>query len=241
MKKITLLTVIIILFLWTVLVLVYRSYHLYPSAPEQQITEEVASATILANFSCPDGKNIAAAFHNGTSSSVDLSLSDGRTLSLSQTISGSGARYANSDESVIFWNKGNSAFVEESGQMTYGDCSTPGKPAQTSNTGLANPASTNCAEKGGQIIIQTKKDGGQYGLCFFDDNRACEEWAMFRGDCPVGGVKTTGYDTAAQKFCAWSGGKTLTVENANCTFPDGSACLAEDFYSGTCQRGTKAQ
>lgn len=107
--------------------------------------------------------------------------------------------------------------------------------ASNNKTGLANPASINCQDKGGKVVIEKKDDGSEYGLCYFDDNRACEEWAMLRGDCPVGGRKTTGYDTIAQKFCAWSGGQTLAVENAVCTFKDGSTCLADDFYKGTCE------
>lgn len=104
-------------------------------------------------------------------------------------------------------------------------------------TTLANPASVNCKDKGGNLVIQKGPGGGEYGLCFFDDNRACEEWAMMRGDCPVGGVKTTGFDTDAQKYCAWSGGSTLAVPNAICTFSDGSQCSADAFYNGTCQKG----
>lgn len=111
--------------------------------------------------------------------------------------------------------------------------------AQCPSAGMANPASTNCVEKGGKVVIQKRPDGGEYGLCYFDDNRACEEWAMMRGDCAVGGVKTTGYDTDAQKFCAWSGGSTLAVADAVCTFKDGSKCSAEAFYNGTCQKGEK--
>jgi len=111
------------------------------------------------------------------------------------------------------------------------------KNEATQTTTIANPASTNCVENGGTVVIKEKEDGSQYGLCYFDDNRACEEWAMLRGDCPVGGRKTTGYDTIAQSFCAWSGGQTFAVENAVCTFNDGSTCLADDFYSGTCQKG----
>ena len=111
-------------------------------------------------------------------------------------------------------------------------------PTQTS---LANPASVNCAQKGGQVQIQTRPDGGQYGICYFEDNYACEEWALFHGDCPVGGRKTTGFDTIDQKFCAWSGGQTFAVENAICTFKDGSTCPDDAFYDGTCQKGTKTK
>lgn len=99
---------------------------------------------------------------------------------------------------------------------------------------LANPASENCIKKGGNLLIQTNGTGGQYGLCMFADDMACEEWALFRGECPMGGVKTTGYDTIEQKYCAWVGGKTLAVENATCTLPNGTVCSDKDLYNGTC-------
>lgn len=44
---------------------------------------------------------------------ANISLSDGRDLSLKQTISADGVRYANDDESFVFWNKGNGALVLE--------------------------------------------------------------------------------------------------------------------------------
>jgi len=34
----------------------------------------------------------------------------------------------------------------------------------------------------------------------------CEEWAMARGECPVGGVKVSGYNTSAARYCAITGG-----------------------------------
>jgi membrane-bound inhibitor of C-type lysozyme len=55
---------------------------------------------------------------------VSLTLSDGRKLTLPQAMSGSGARYANAGESVVFWNKGNTSFIEEKGKTTYDGCST---------------------------------------------------------------------------------------------------------------------
>ncbi|MDD4412521.1 MAG: DUF333 domain-containing protein [Patescibacteria group bacterium] len=185
---------------------------------------------IEAKFICKDNKIIQARFDN-KEDIVDLVLSDGRNLKLPRAISASGARYANQEETLVFWNKGDTTFLEESGTSTFANCFT-----QSDNqAGLANPASTNCQDKGGKVVIEKKDDGSEYGLCYFDDNRACEEWAMLRGDCPIGGRKTTGYDTIAQKFCAWSGGKTLATENAVCTFGDGSTCLADDFYKGTCE------
>ncbi len=104
----------------------------------------------------------------------------------------------------------------------------------TTTSTIANPASTNCKEKGGTLQIKTRGDGGEYGLCYFEDNYACEEWALFRGECPVGGRRTTGYDTEAQRYCAWLGGQTYAQDNAVCTFKDGSTCSDEALYNGTC-------
>ena len=61
-----------------------------------------------ATFKCQGGKSIEATFY---ASSVSLTLSDGRSLTVPQAMSGSGARYANKDETFVFWNKGDTAFV----------------------------------------------------------------------------------------------------------------------------------
>ncbi len=108
---------------------------------------------------------------------------------------------------------------------------------ETPVVGMANPASTNCIDKGGNLVIQKNPNGGEYGLCYFEDNRACEEWALFRGDCPYGGMRTTGYDTVEQNFCAWSGGQTTTNEGDNCRFADGSTCALDKLYVGECKKG----
>jgi putative hemolysin/glutaredoxin len=107
--------------------------------------------------------------------------------------------------------------------------------------GLPNPASVNCEEQGGTLQIETQPDGGQFGLCYFEDNRQCEEWALFRGDCPVGGIDVSGYETEAGRFCAISGGMyaangtdAANNEAGSCTLPDGTVCEAQAFYEGRC-------
>jgi len=76
---------------------------------------------VQATFTCNENNSIDAAFYTDK---VDLTLSDGRSLELPQVISGSGARYANADESFVFWNKGDTAFVTEGPDeaMTYAEC-----------------------------------------------------------------------------------------------------------------------
>ncbi|MEI8130184.1 MAG: MliC family protein [bacterium] len=75
-------------------------------------------------FMCPDQKSITATFHLPDDASVDVALSDGRTMNLPHAVSASGARYVNADESFVFWNKGTSAFIEENGKTTYDGCVT---------------------------------------------------------------------------------------------------------------------
>ena len=108
--------------------------------------------------------------------------------------------------------------------------------------GLPNPASQNCLDQGGTLTILERGDGGQYGVCFFEDNRQCEEWALLNGDCPVGGIKVTGYITEAAVYCAITGGSYLIsgtdaegVEQGTCVLPDGiTTCDVWEYYNGIC-------
>jgi len=85
---------------------------------------DTAGEVVHALYRCAGGKTVDAVFSNGSRSSVSLRLSDGRSLSLPQRRSGSGARYANADQSFVFWSKGDSAIIEEDGQARYTGCST---------------------------------------------------------------------------------------------------------------------
>ena len=111
----------------------------------------------------------------------------------------------------------------------------------TTSPGMANPASVNCTKQGGTLEIETRGDDSQYGVCYFEDNRQCEEWALLRGDCPVGGLKITGYITPAAQYCAITGGTYTITGNSNtdneqgtCTLKDGSVCDVWDYYNGKC-------
>ena len=50
-------------------------------------------------------------------------------------------------------------------------------------TGLANPASVYCGQVGGTTVIKKDATGAEYGMCTFPNGSACEEWALFRGEC----------------------------------------------------------
>ena len=87
------------------------------------------------NYLCENNKTISADFYKSESKPVQpgemphpsgkvkLSLSDGRKFELAQTISADGGRYANEDESFIFWSKGNGAIVLENNiEKDYKGC-----------------------------------------------------------------------------------------------------------------------
>ncbi len=107
---------------------------------------------------------------------------------------------------------------------------------------MANPASQNCEKQGGSLTIEQRPDGGQYGVCYFADNMQCEEWALMRGECPVGGVKVTGYTTPAATYlrhhrrrllaCRATAARRTSV--ATCALPDGRRCEVWSYYLGGC-------
>jgi putative hemolysin len=117
------------------------------------------------------------------------------------------------------------------------------QPTQPSNNSpqIANPAAQNCIKLGGTDVTHTRGDGSQYGVCVFQDNQQCEEWALYRGECPVGGVKITGYVTEAGRFCAISGGlytvtgnSSQADEQGSCKLPNSATCDATAFFEGKC-------
>ncbi len=89
-----------------------------------------------AKYNCENSKYINATYYNGPeikvnpgempkpNGSVKVSLDGGEIQTLNQTISGSGVRYSNSDESFVFWNKGDTALIMRNNEMdlTYTNC-----------------------------------------------------------------------------------------------------------------------
>ena len=122
-----------------------------------------------------------------------------------------------------------------------GECAAP-TGSQATPAGIANPASENCVAQGGTSEVQTRADDAQYSICLFEDNMQCEEWALLRGECPVGGVKVTGYATPAAVYCAITGGEYAVTGNSGaddeqgtCTFKNGVVCDVWEWYYNKCQ------
>jgi putative hemolysin len=117
----------------------------------------------------------------------------------------------------------------------------PQPPTPTPFEPVPDPAAQFCIDNGGTLTTKTRGDGGEYGICVFEENRQCEEWAMYNGACPVGGVKVTGYATDAAVYCAITGGEYVATgnqgagdEQGTCTFANGQVCGVWDLYNGIC-------
>ena len=95
----------------------------------------VLAPAALVAYRCDGGKTLSAEYFNGPlhtapdgrpvpGGRVDLVLGDGRRLSLPQTLSGSGIRYADAAETIVLWSKGDGAFLEEGPRqaVTYANC-----------------------------------------------------------------------------------------------------------------------
>jgi membrane-bound inhibitor of C-type lysozyme len=95
------------------------------------------SLTATAVYRCDGGKSIAAAYYEGPAAaqpapgeaptptgSVDVSINGAATTTLAQTVSADGARYASADESLVFWNKGDTALImrDNSMDLDYTNC-----------------------------------------------------------------------------------------------------------------------
>jgi uncharacterized protein len=112
-----------------------------------------------------------------------------------------------------------------------------GAPA---NANMPNPASVHCKEQGGKLDMREGEDGGQIGICVFEDGSECEEWAFFRGECQIG------LPNPASVSCEEQGG-TLDVRAVDdggqlgiCVFEDGSECEEWALFRGECQSGEVA-
>jgi membrane-bound inhibitor of C-type lysozyme len=143
MKKSTTWTLVII-----VIVLIIVAWYAF-SETNSPMTGQQGSATTSStvaqatsvNYFCASG-TITAAY---ASTSVNLVLSDGRTLVLPQTMSGSGIRYevgSGTPQDMVFSSEGSDAMLMENNKTTYNDCvagtETPSTSGMSTYTDASN-------------------------------------------------------------------------------------------------------
>lgn len=123
MKKNTLIVLAIVIGLIIVAIIVSKKDDI---SQEVQNSDPGLSSEVTAVFACANNISIATTFtntDNPENNTIDLNINNGeRKMTLNQVVSASGARYANEDESFVFWNKGNTAFIEENGEIIIDNC-----------------------------------------------------------------------------------------------------------------------
>lgn len=110
MKKLALTVIVILITIFSLIF--FLSTH-----NQKNLKEEKAFAT--KSYACEAGDEFVVQYFEGPKAPpqwpgerpnptghVIISIPGGQILTLQQTISGSGVRYANADESAVFWNKG---------------------------------------------------------------------------------------------------------------------------------------
>lgn len=116
-------------------IIIMAQTHTIPAKP-LPIGKQPASRLIAkAVFLCDGEKSVITAFYSGETipsaspdlppvpgGSADLILSDGRSMNLPHVVSADGGRYANADESFVFWNRGDTAFITENNAQTFANC-----------------------------------------------------------------------------------------------------------------------
>lgn len=93
---------------------------------DMNVPQEVKNDVIF--YDQATGEEVPASF--GASSVTFTSKTLG-TMTLPQAMSASGARYANADESIVFWNKGDSVFITQNGTIIFNGTTMPAHPDVT--------------------------------------------------------------------------------------------------------------
>jgi membrane-bound inhibitor of C-type lysozyme len=183
------------------------------------------------SYSCNEGKTIEASIYEGpTMQESDpgvpptptgkaiVKLSDGRELSLNQTISASGVRYANEDESFVFWNKGNGALILENNvEKSYIGC-----------------IQASAAEEGSNLLYVYSNGSLGFsirlpGSASKSDYKIDESYAYdLRPGSKISGVKFT-IPQSLSNGTNLSSDTYISVEE----LPDSTTCEASLFLDGT--------
>ncbi len=85
--------------------------------------EEIIDGRLIEEnyFECDQGRYIDMRFLE-EKELIEVKLSDGREITLPRTDSPTGDRYANEDESIIIFHRADTIFINEGGEVTFGNC-----------------------------------------------------------------------------------------------------------------------
>lgn len=189
--------------------------------------EPIAPAPIVASYlSETDDSQVQATFADET---VTFSHESTGQVVLPQVISASGARYANADESIIFWEKGGEATITVEGEVVFqGVVEAPEESGEEAPVGKlpagSNPPPTREEVEGyvwvwektvmsTGVVIEPAKEG-EFTLSFDSENSisGTTDCNNFGGTASVGsdGVISFGALMSTKMFCEGSQEEVFT-------------------------------
>lgn len=164
---------------------------------DMSVPQEVKNDVVF--YDQATGETVPASF--GASSVTFTSKTLG-TMTFPQAMSASGARYANADESIVFWNKGDSVFITQNGTIIFNGST--GTPAVSTDTPKGKLPAGSKASGDPKALIGTwvwestividaatgPKKPGQFAITFGADGKVSG-----KTDCNgFGGTYTVGSD-----------------------------------------------
>ena len=129
-------SIVIILLAAGAIAFLLRRHVTLPTAPVADATATAAQQTpatsqdLKVNFQCDDNKSMAATFHL-SANMLDLMLSDGRVLTLTNVPSSDSTQYISTDGTIRLWSKGQGTFLQEGDKTTFSNCSLENGPMGT--------------------------------------------------------------------------------------------------------------
>lgn len=99
----------------------------------------------------------------------------------------------------------------------------------------AHPPTEYCVELGGKASTEKRGDGVEIGICSFGGNMQCESWALYRLECPPGGVNVDAGMSPAARYCVIRGGKYSVAGKGQCSFDTGKVCDVTAYFTGRCE------
>lgn len=99
---------------------------------------------------------------------------------------------------------------------------------------MVNPPSAYCEKLGGKTSAEIRPDGVGIDICTFEGGRQCEAWALYRQQCPPGGVSVETGMSPGARYCVLRGGKFAASGKGQCTFDTGKVCDVTDYHIGKC-------
>lgn len=118
----------LVLLVVIVIVLIWTSKMKPIEEPAVNQTPETTTNTEPKAFVFVDQQTKEETTASFTDNSVTFTNAKLGTMTLPQTVSASGARYANADESIVFWNKGNDLFITQNGKIVFNGSTEPTQP-----------------------------------------------------------------------------------------------------------------